>query len=709
MKRFPHAPRSPWSRRPRPVVRQPRRERPLILEPLEVRAVPAVMFVPGALSMPQVTHEFLPVLDTFVTEPAVSINPSNPANVVVSTQNFLQVSTNGGGTFSTPLNFPLPAGATGRDGDTSTAFDSTGRLFWANLATFPGGTNPDGSTYPQFDTVAVTEVDPATGLALGTTSVVLNAGHVDQDKEFLAVDANPSSPFHDNLYLSFAQYNKKDDEFEQFVSVSTNHGVNWSTQQLSVNSGANSEGFTWPSTVTVAPNGDVYVAYHSQPDLNDTNVEGATTSAKNPSGMSGQTIVFRSTNGGDQFLQRSVPFTQSESDITYNRQDGTSRTIPGATFWTMGSAQPWVLADPVRPGNIYVVTADDSGDGVGTFDPADVVMATSTNNGQNWSRQTVDAGIDLPGGGSRSFQLFPTASIDQSGDIVVAWYDNRSGLTNSSGDYLLDVYARYSKDGGVTWSNAFQVNTTHFDPDAGAQTRFNGPPATTRIGEYFGIAINNGTAYVAWNGNRFNNTGNPIGQQVYMGSFQLNGSLNVDQPNATGRHTVTIQPLAGAPTNNYIEITDTTDASGASVREYIGMGNDLGNIFLNDRSTAYDTINVEKTYSSNNVNIAFEDGGGVVVVSPFAQNLDNIVGPVNVSSNFGVGTTLYIDDGNNPRAGDAWTLSSGSLKRAGRQVRRGGHDEPHLHANQHRHRRQRNRRPGHQPIRPPRHRQQDRP
>jgi hypothetical protein len=75
-----------------------------------------------------------------------------------------------------------------------------------------------------------------------------------------------------------------------------------------------------------------------------------------------------------------------------------------------------------------------------------------------------------------------------------------------------------------------------------------------------------------------------------MGSFQLNGSLNVDQPNATGSHTATIQPLAGAPTNNYMEITDTTDASGATVVEYVGMGNSLGFIGLNDRSTAYDTI-----------------------------------------------------------------------------------------------------------------------
>ena len=313
------------------------------------------------------------------------------------------------------------------------------------------------------------------------------------DKDFLAADNNPNSPSHDNLYVSFAMYNSNTDEFEEFFSRSTDHGQTWSTPlQLSVNSGANTEGFTWPSTISVAPNGDVYVAYHSQPDLTDSDVEG--NGNANPFGTDGQVIVFRSTDGGNSLTQRSVPFGPGQADITFNKQDANNgRTIPGDKFWTMGSAQPWVLADPARPGNVYVVAADDPNNGaLGNPDPADVVFARSTDDGQTWSSPTtVDAGIAVPGTNTNSFQLFPTAAIDQSGDIVVAWYDNRSGIVNSSGDYRLDVFSRYSTDGGLTWSDPFQLNSKQIDTDKGVVNRFNGPPPTTRIGEYFGITISN--------------------------------------------------------------------------------------------------------------------------------------------------------------------------------------------------------------------------
>src|SRR5262249_14650137 len=195
---------------------------------------------------------------------------------------------------------------------------------------------------------------------------------------------------------------------------------------------------------------------------------------------------------------------------------------------------PRVLADPARPGNIYVITADG---GNFTNDPSDVVIARSTDSGAHWTRSFVDFGPGI------TFQMFPTAAIDQQGNIVVAWYDNRNGLKNKGADgiagtsddhFLLDVFARYSTDGGVTWSSAFQVNddTNHFDPDAGAASRFSGPPKTTRIGEYFGLAVTNGTAYVAWNGNIFDTSDPanpiPVAQQVWFDSFPIRkGALTV--------------------------------------------------------------------------------------------------------------------------------------------------------------------------------------
>src|SRR5262249_58386065 len=151
-----------------------------------------------------------------------------------------------------------------------------------------------------------------------------------------------------------------------------------------------------------------------------------------------------------------IALAAGQSDVTFNYQ-GIPGQIPGATFITVGSAQAWVLADPVRPGNIYVITADG-----GNFnnDPSDVVIARSQNFGapNSWTRSFVDTGTFVGGLGPRSFQLFPTAAIDKLGNIVVAWYDNRRGLTNADGHFLLDVFARYSTDGAGSWSPAFHVH-----------------------------------------------------------------------------------------------------------------------------------------------------------------------------------------------------------------------------------------------------------
>jgi Peptidase M10 serralysin C terminal len=653
-------------------ARRTRCNRRLILEPLESRTLPTVSFVPGGYELPQTGSENTPGLFTgSPIEPLVAINPTDPANVVISSQNGLQVSTNASGTFSTPTTFPLVTGASGDNGDTAMAFDSQGRLFWANLESISAGGRD----------VVVTQVNPTSGALVGSPVRVPNPNTRGSDKEFLAADTNPNSPNHDNLYVSFDLYNSTTDEFEVFVSRSTDQGQTWSTPlQLSVNSGPNSEGFTWPSSVSVAPNGDVYVAYHAQPDLTDSDVEAGerdnaavfplttTGKGKNPDGTQGQEIVFRSTDGGRTFSQRAVPFDAGQADITFNKQDATNgRTIPGTTFWTMGSTQPWVLADPARPGNVYVIAADDPFNGAGgSTDPSNVLVTRSMDSGVTWSSpQDIDVGTTVPGTSSNSFQLFPTAAIDQSGNIVVAWYDNRQGLTNSSGDYLLDVYARYSTDGALTWSNPFQLNSTHFDPDPGAVNRFTGPPATTRIGEYFGIAMSNGLAYVDWNGNTFDAHGAAVGQQVYLRNFQINGSLMLTQPADVLQHNLTIDQLPGAPNNNFLEILDRSGTPLSTQRVYVGMGDYLRGISILDDSNAGNLYDIEKTFFGDNVDIHFAGRGGQVGISDVAQNLDNIAGNVNIFSGFGFGSGLTVLDANDPFAGDAWTITRSTIQRFG--------------------------------------------
>jgi hypothetical protein len=160
---------------------------------------------------------------------------------------------------------------------------------------------------------------------------------------------------------------------------------------------------------------------------------------------------------------------------------------------------------------------------------------------------------------------------------VVAWYDNRRGLPlNPQGHFKLDVYAMYSTDGGLTFSPAFAVNDqtpgvntsfgNAFDPDPGAVIRFSGPPPTTRIGEYFGIAAWGGTVYVAWNGNTFSGLNNPVGEQVWTKAFPIQGSLAVT--GTSGDDTVTLRNLAGNP--DFVEVL----VNGQ--RQYAGLWSGLG-------------------------------------------------------------------------------------------------------------------------------------
>ena len=62
-------------------------------------------------------------------------------------------------------------------------------------------------------------------------------------------------------------------------------------------------------------------------------------------------------------------------------------------------------------------------------------------------------------------------------------------------------------------------------------TRFNGPPPTTRIGEYFGVDLFANTVHLAWNGP------NPIGgtqtgHQVIYDRFAIPGTVTVSGDDA---------------------------------------------------------------------------------------------------------------------------------------------------------------------------------
>jgi len=386
-------------------------------------------------------------------EPAIALNPNDPLNIAVMSRFEVRVSTDGGITWQAPVPLQAPVNHVVA-ADPALAFDADGRLFASYLANAVGVFAESVGT-----DILLAQCDPATGAFLPgypvdvTAQIGLpaTAGN-SQDKEWLASDSHGGSPFANRLYLTWTKLPGDGNEVT-LTSYSSDHGITWSPPlQL-----GDATGFVWPSHITVAPNGDVYVADHRQPVF----------SGGAPNGVSGHIAVFRSTNGGVTFDQMSDAFPPGSADMTFNVQSLASSRIPGARFWLEGSVQPWVLADPNVPGRIYVIANDDPDNDVTAGDAADVFIVISENGGVTWSApKRVDHG---PGS---TFQVMPTAGIDPlTGYIVVYYYDNRSGALNADGDYLLDVYATASIDGGLTFAEDVPINDLPFDPDASAPCR----------------------------------------------------------------------------------------------------------------------------------------------------------------------------------------------------------------------------------------------
>lgn len=439
-----------------------------------------------------------------------AVNPRSPNVIAVARGLSVAISTDYGRTFPTVANMPQGAGGNppvygtiatwNFCGDASVAFDSQGRLFMSYLLCGNDNTNTrvDVSGFVQ-------QVNPTTGGLIGNPVEVTGANQLNNDdKSWIAADANPTSPFKDSLYVVWTRLGSP--SHVMFSRLTPTAGTWSAPAQLD-----NSEGFVWPSHIAVGPMGDVFVTYHGD------------TCGSATANM----FVLRDSNGGAQFAA-GTGFAKSSfaSAVTCNVQSG-SATIPNVDAWMQGANQGFVLPDPIRPGNVYVVANDDPNDDFSTGDGGDVVLARSTDNGNTWTKTTVSHG---PLG---TVQAFPTGAADQLGNLAITWWDTRRGLTNASGKFLLDQYATVSRDGGLTFTNDFRVSDFAMDPDLNAPCRFGNTPGcgtadsgpdTFRIGEYNGTAAADGAGYAIWTGN--GGTNPPSGNQTtYFDVFSILGAF----------------------------------------------------------------------------------------------------------------------------------------------------------------------------------------
>ncbi len=261
-----------------------------------------------------------------------------------------------------------------------------------------------------------------------TKAVALNlSGGKFEDKYWIAADANAASPFKDRVYVARTR-NSGNNQIMEFSS-SSNGGQSWSAP-LKINDGTTKFERVLFSFVAVAPNGDVYVAWHDY--------------ARN------QILIDRSTNGGVSFGTDRVVANVSVDFPDLGCNGG--RTM---------SPAPQMAIDA---SGIYVVFGNDT---AAAGLNMDVFITKSTNNGVNW---TAPARVSST---STGHQYLPAIGIDSLGRINVSYLDRRDNAANCR----THTYLSRAASGGSSFSDSIVTDVdTLFDGNP------NGP------GDYQGIA-----------------------------------------------------------------------------------------------------------------------------------------------------------------------------------------------------------------------------
>jgi hypothetical protein len=437
-------------------------------------------------------------------EPSITVHPANANLVAVGMNDVrtlgvsddawqgLAVSNNGGATYTESL---VP----GYPGDTSAAglaspirgnaaasdpwlgFDNFNNLFFAFIAfqrTPPG--KPLNTTANAL-AVAKYTVNPATGAVTYAKTVVVERGTVglgqQEDKEALAVDNSPSSPFNGSVYVCWARFTGSQPHLT--VAYSHDHGETWATSRFvgPQNNLNNMQG----CNLAVEPDGDVYVGYRTF----DNNP-----AVSNPNDSA--IFVARSTNGGVTFASpvRVAVFTDYRQNAT--------RTPP--VFRTFSDVS--MAAD----GNgVYIAWQ-----GRNEANGSDVFISRSRTNGAFWDAPVIPNDVGI------GHQLMPALAA-ASGTLSVIWYDSRSepaftpagpvsgqcpaGATTQAACTGMDVYydqASTTAAGPLAFGADLRVTDHSFNPNTYGSIK----AITPFIGDYISLAATATTGYAVWTDNR---------------------------------------------------------------------------------------------------------------------------------------------------------------------------------------------------------------
>ena len=343
--------------------------------------------------------------------------------------------------------------------------------------------------------------DPAVAITLNQTP-----GGLD-DKEWLAIDNNPSSPYYHNMYVAWA------DPYGLGIlfSRSLNGGETWSPY-LDIFPGYGD--FTEYAYPVVAPDGTLYIFYMDNWGYC----------------ADGNIRFVKSTDGGATLTG---PY-----DVTPTSQP--CSPIHGGGFDQFRFFSIITAAvNPTDANDLWVGWTDDNGVYNGK---TDVLFVHSTDGGSNWSpparlsHDDPEAYID---------HITPVFSMGLDGRLHAFWIDRRADPQN----HLWHGYHTSTKN-GLTWEPDTQVSEQAFDLNLGFP-----PGSGNAAGDYWGLDTVGNIVMAAWNTTVINNQ-----QDIFVAS----GFYSTTVVTLTGQvvDAQSLLPLAGAEVSLDTGIFTTTNPSG---------------------------------------------------------------------------------------------------------------------------------------------------
>jgi hypothetical protein len=358
--------------------------------------------------------------------------------------------------------------------DPTVAFDTKGRAyqvtlpfnaFWTNL-------HPDGAIDLSYsDDLGRTWVKGNGGqdLEQSPNSTGKQSGHV-EDKQWVAVNAIPGSPFQDHVYTAWAVFDGQSTKVR--MAVSRDRGQSFD-RAFTLSAPAQ----TGPAVTFVIPSvdaaGTVYASVVSFP----------------PNGNASTVYVAASRDDArtwSDFVPVTTVGVLPMADLPNTRfRDGISESF---------------AASPTHPGHLYLTYDDWTGT------QFDVKFTQSVDGGRTWSAPVV-----VNDDATATDQFQPSIAAGPGGAVAIAFYDRRAacpsdpsvlpadvGRTNFCIDTTLQTYTDRGS-GAVRVGANVRFSSNTWDPENPAQhvggigqaacATHDDPCTETFIGDYFGLAI----------------------------------------------------------------------------------------------------------------------------------------------------------------------------------------------------------------------------